>query len=198
MTSIYIDMDDVLAESNQTFLTVLEREFGKKMKYSQITTFDLQASFGLTDEEYTHFFDCIHNPDEMIRHAPVAGARQMLKHWHDEGHTIAILTGRPLETREVSLKWLALHEFTHDSFSIVNKYGRASSQGETSISLETLSTRNFDLAVEDSGHMAQFLSEQMGVQVALLDRPWNRTMSFNHNVSRCADWMEIKKKFERL
>ena len=55
MTSIYIDMDDVLSESNQTFPHILERELGKKMEYSQITTFDLQKSFDLSDDEYAHF-----------------------------------------------------------------------------------------------------------------------------------------------
>ena len=198
MTSIYIDMDDVLSESNQTFLHILERDLGKKMEYSQITTFDLQKSFDLSDDEYTRFFNCIHNPDEMIRHAPVTGAQEILKLWHDKGYSISILTGRPVHTRDVSLKWLELHEFAHDSFSIVNKYGRASSKGEMSMSLEALSKHSFDLAVEDSGQMARFLSETMDIRVALLDRPWNRSMDFNNNVLRCTDWAEIKLNFERL
>jgi uncharacterized HAD superfamily protein len=198
MTSIYIDMDDVLAESNKTFLHILERELGKKAEYSQITTFDLQKSFDLSDDEYAHFFYCIHNPDEMILHAPVAGARETLKLWHDNGYQISILTGRPLDTREVSLKWLKLHGFAHDSFSIVNKYGRDASRGDMSMTLESLSKHSFDLAVEDSGQMARFLSETMDTRVALLDRPWNRSMSFNGNVQRCADWKEIKQKFKRL
>lgn len=198
MASIYIDMDDVLSESNQIFLQILERDFGKKVSYSQITTFDLQESFGLSDDEYALFFDRIHHPDEMIHHLPVAGAKEMLNQWHDRGYKISILTGRPVHTKEISLKWLDLHEFYHDSFTIVNKYGRDSCEGEASISLKKVSTQHFDLAVEDSGHMAQFLSETMGVTVALLDRPWNQSMSFNNKVHRCADWSEINKKFRRL
>lgn len=198
MRSIYIDMDDVLSESYLTFLSVLEREFGKTSDYSKITVFDLQESFGLSRDEYAHFFDCIHDPDEMILHAPVPGAREMLELWHDKGYRISILTGRPPETREVSLEWLDHHGFAYDSFSIVDKYGRDSSKGAMTLSLEALSTQSFDLAVEDSGQMAQFLSERMGVTTALLDRPWNRSMSFCHHVKRCADWTEIKQKFERL
>ncbi len=198
MTKIYIDMDDVLTESYLTFLHILETKFGKKMDYSQITTFDLQKSFDLSDEEYTRFFEFIHDPEEMIQHVPVPGAKQMLKRWKDNGHNISILTGRPPEARDVSLEWLDLHDFEHDSFSIVNKYGRESSTGGMSMSLETLCALDFDLAVEDSGSMAQFLSEKMGVTVALLDRPWNRSMTFNDKVLRCSDWMEIREKFERL
>ena len=198
MASIYVDMDDVLSESNQAFLTVLQREFKKNVEYSQITTFDLKESFGLSDDEYDHFFDCIHHPDEIMLHPPVHGAREVIQHWHDIGYDISILTGRPLDTLDVSLKWLKLHGFHHDTFSIVNKYNRESSKGESSMSLEKLSSRHFDLAIEDSGGMAQFLSEEMGVKVALLDRPWNRSMNFNSNVYRCSDWFEIKEKFERL
>lgn len=198
MISIYIDMDDVLSESNQTFVKVLEREFGKQVDYGQITTFDLKQSFDLSDDEYIRFFDCIHTPDEMICHEPVKGARKTIEAWHDNGYTICILTGRPIDTHEVSLKWLNRNGFYHDTFSIVNKYGRDACKGEASMSLEELSLRHFDLAVEDSGQMAKFLSETMGVTVALLDRPWNRSLSFNENVHRCKDWREIQKKFERL
>ncbi len=198
MRSIYIDMDDVLSESNQAFLDILERDFNKKVAYSQIKSFDLKESFGLTEDEYSHFFNCIHHPDEMIHHAPVRGSQEVLRHWHQNGYKIRILTGRPLAAKEVSLQWLDMHGFYHDSFFIVNKYGRETSNGEQTLSLEALSTCHFDLAVEDSGQMARFLSEKMGVKVALLDRPWNRSMSFNHNVVRCKHWTDIKKKFGRL
>lgn len=191
-------MDDVLSESNQIFLSVLEREFGKKVDYSQIKTFDLQKSFGLSDEEYSLFFDCIHTPEEMIKHTPVPGAKQTLRLWHEKGYKISILTGRPLHTLDISLEWLERNEFIHDSFSIVNKYGRPSSEGNMSMSLQTLSAQFFDLAVEDSAHMAHFLSEKMGVKVALIDRPWNRDISFNKDVYRCADWNDVRNKFERL
>ena len=198
MTSIYIDMDDVLTESNKTFLAVLERDFDKKIEYSQITTFDLQKSFGLSDDEYDAFFNNIHQPDEMILHEPVNGAKEVLQSWHDCGYEVSILTGRPLDTLDVSLEWLNRHGFLYDTFSIVNKYGRDSSKGDRSMSLEKLSTLSFDLAVEDSSQMARFLSETMGVPVALLDRPWNRPITFNDNVHRCSSWTEIKHKFERL
>lgn len=198
MISIYIDMDDVLTESYQTFINVLEREFGKTARYSQITSFDLQESFGLTPEEYEHFFECIHDPEEMIRHVPVEGARKMIADWHDKGYRICIMTGRPLDTKDVSIEWLDLHGFIYDSFSIVNKYGRNSSEGGISISLETLSTKRFNLAIEDSGQMAQFLSERMETRVALLNRPWNHHLSFNHNVVRCDGWADIGRFFGTL
>ena len=198
MTSIYIDIDDVLAESCQTFLHVLEREFDKKVSFSQITDFDLKKSFGLTDDEYRRFFKSIHATKEMISHQPVPGARSGVQQWHDNGYEIRILTGRPADAKEISVQWLKRHRFSYDTFSIVNKYGRKGSEGNGSISLKDLSRHSFDLAVEDSAHMASFLSETMGVPVALLDRPWNRSFSFNEKVHRCRDWEEIKQRFNRI
>lgn len=198
MVSIYIDMDDVLCESNQTFLRILEKDFNKKVPYDEITSFDLKQSFGLTDEEYSVFFDRIHDPIEMIQHTALNGARQVLDIWNHNGYKINILTGRPSAAQAVSLQWLAHHQFKYDEFSIVNKYDRDSSNGETTLSLESLSEMTFDLAVEDSGNMAKFLSETMNTPVALLDRPWNRSFTFNNNVTRCTDWDDIKTKFEIL
>ena len=198
MVSIYIDMDDVLCESNQTFLNILERDFGKKADYEEITAFDLKTSLDLSDDEYSRFFESIHDPDEMIRHKPAAGAKHLLDLWHDKGYRINVLTGRPAVAQPVSLEWLKKHDFKFHGFSIVDKYNRKSSRGDSSLTLEALSRQNFDLAVEDSGAMARFLSEEMGLQVALVDRPWNRSFSFNANVHRCRDWFDIKEKFENL
>lgn len=198
MASIYIDMDDVLCESNETFLTILEKNFNKKFDYDQITTFDLKKSFGLTDEEFTDFFELIHDPVEMIQHKPVEGAKALLDAWDQKGYQINILTGRPVSAQEISLEWLNKHEFKYHEFSIVNKYQRESSIGASALTLEMLSELSFDLAIEDSGKMASFLSEQMDIPVVLLDRPWNRSFSFNEKVHRCRDWAEIKERFELL
>lgn len=198
MPRIYVDVDDVLTESYKTFLSVLEKEFGKKATYSQISTFSLQESFDLTDDEYSHFFDCVHKPEEMICHEPVPGSQEVLNKWKTMGYSISILTGRPVETQDITLKWLKKQNFRFDSFAIVNKYGRQSSEDDQSLSLDDLSRLTFDLAVEDSGQMAMFLSETMDVTVALIDRPWNRDIDFNENVHRCLNWGEIKAKFGTL
>ncbi|THB79741.1 MAG: bifunctional metallophosphatase/5'-nucleotidase [Desulfobacteraceae bacterium] len=198
MRTIYVDMDDVLTESNLIFLDVLEREFNKKVGYEDIHTFDLKVSFGLTEDEFERFFECIHQEDEMMKQTPVPGSKETLQHWQDQGYEVKILTGRPVASEGVSVDWLARHGYAYDSFTIVDKYNRAASKGNGSMSLERLAECSFDLAIEDSGKMAQFLSETMGVQVALLERPWNRSMDFNGNVARCADWQEIKTRFERV
>ena len=48
---IYIDIDDVMCETAATLCLLAEREFGKGVPYAEVSQFDLQQVFGLTDEE---------------------------------------------------------------------------------------------------------------------------------------------------
>ena len=48
---IYIDMDDVISKTTDTYAGIVAREFGKQVRFDQIVTFDLRASFGLSRSE---------------------------------------------------------------------------------------------------------------------------------------------------
>ena len=48
MQSVYVDMDDVLCQTAQHFLTILERDFGKRFTFEQLTDFDVGQACELT------------------------------------------------------------------------------------------------------------------------------------------------------
>jgi len=56
MLPIYVDFDDVFSDTTCAFLEILEVEFGKRVNFEDIFSFDLQASFGLGESEFEHFF----------------------------------------------------------------------------------------------------------------------------------------------
>src|SRR5690606_29553975 len=114
-----------------------------------------------------------------------------LKQWEEQGFDIAIVTGRPPESIEVSLEWLAKHRIPHASFTVVDKYSRFTTDHPSAITLAELSTRRFHLAVEDSLPMALFLADRMKVPVALLYRPWNRSDVEHSRIGRYRDWHAI-------
>ena len=93
---------------------------------------------------------------------------------------------------EASLKWLANQKVNYDSFTMVNKYQREDSDQSIAITLEALTQRKYSLAVEDSDKMAAFLSAEMGVPVALFDRPWNQDMKLNGRVTRYHSWDQLR------
>ena len=186
--TIYGDMDDVLGETARRFLIVIEREFGKKASYEQLTDFDFERSCGLTAAERKRLYELVHYDAELLAIEPIPQAIGVLQCWQQKGVAIAIVTGRPPDSMEVSLQWLARYRVPFDSFTVVNKYGRFKTENSIGLTLAELAERHYDWAVEDSLPMAQFITERMQIPVALLDRPWNREPEQNSLITRCGDW----------
>ena len=195
MLPIYVDLDDVLSDTTQSFIDILKREFNKSVNFEDIFSFDLKVSFNLTDSQYEHFFHRAHQPDVIMQFSPIEGAIDVLEKWNQRGYHVSIVTGRLTTAYDASLGWLAKHKVPYHSFTMVDKYSRKNIDRNMAISMEAFSEMKFCLAVEDSAAMAQHLSQQMGIPVALIDRPWNRTAKLNHNVQRYASWSDILNDF---
>ncbi|MCG8566053.1 MAG: bifunctional metallophosphatase/5'-nucleotidase [Desulfobacterales bacterium] len=189
--TIYVDVDDVLSKTTDTYMGVVEREFGKKRDYDDLVTFDLKKSFGLTNAEFDYFFDLVHTPDVLLGYAPVDGCVETLEHWAGQGHTIDIVTGRPSSAQGATLAWLDQCQIPFHSFTMVDKYNRPDADPAISISKAEFSRRSYDLAVEDSWDMAFYLAREMDVPVQLFHRPWNNRPLDHHRVTRIRSWDEI-------
>lgn len=191
MQTIYVDMDDVLCETAQHFLVILEREFGKKFSFEQLTDFDLGEACELTTGEREELYRIVHHGDELLSISPIDGAIDVLRRWAAADYEIAIVTGRPPDTYQPSIDWLKRYRVPHDKFLIVDKYGRFAADGTKCISLAALANHSFCWAVEDSPTMAMYLASEMKLPVALLDRPWNRTNIRHDLVGRHRHWGAI-------
>ena len=188
--TIYVDLDDVLCHAARHFLLIVERDFGKRIEYEQLTNFDVGHACGLSAAERDELYRIVHRSDELLSMEPIDEAIAVLSNWIERGYEIAIVTGRPPECAEVSRGWLMKHRITHHSFVVVDKYGRFAADSERAISLGALSFRRFCWAVEDSLPMARFLAGRMHIPVALLDRPWNQCDEEN-GIVRCYDWTSL-------
>jgi uncharacterized protein len=189
--TIYVDMDDVLCHTARHFLRIVEREFGKSITFEQLTNFDVGHSCGLRADERDELYRIVHRPEELLNMAPVEEALAVLKQWQTQGFEIEIVTGRPPESVEISLEWLAKYKISYSAFTVVDKYSRFTTTHRNAISLVQLAARRFVWAVEDSLPMAHYLAGFMNVPVALIDRPWNRTDDQHDRVMRCLDWPAI-------
>jgi uncharacterized HAD superfamily protein len=189
--TIYVDMDDVLCETAQHFLTILERDFGKQFSFEQLTEFDVGEACELTPAEREELYRIVHNDDELLSIPPIDGAINVLQQWTATGYEIAIVTGRPPDTLGPSIEWLKRHQVPHEKVLIVDKYGRFAADGTQCISLAALMEHSFCWAVEDSPTMAVYLATEMKLPVALLDRPWNRINIKHDLVGRHKHWHEI-------
>ncbi len=189
--TIYVDMDDVLCHTARHFLAIVEREFGKRFTYEQLTDFDIGQACNLQPKECDELYRIVHESHELLNLRPIGEAIEVLRQWTAAGYEIAIVTGRPPDTQDVSLDWLARHKVPFATFTMVDKYGRFATDATAAISLGELRQRTFCWAVEDSLPMARYLADQMAVPVALIDCPWNRAAAEHAGIARYSAWSEI-------
>lgn len=203
-SKIYIDLDDVLCETALEFASLLEKRYGRKVDFNQITSFDLGTSFTLTPSELEEFLSAAHEPKILEVLKPVEGALDAVKVWHDKGYEIHVVTGRPTSTFEASKQWLTRHEVPHTSLTFVDKYSRHNSNNAQiqPVPLSQLSEVGFCFAVEDSPTFADYLVKTLNVRVALFDRPWNRVFTPEGDISdriiRCRGWEDVIHNFGRF
>ncbi len=196
MKKIYVDFDDVLCETAQTLLKIAADRFGKTVEYENINAFDPGRVLKLDEAQVDSLLDMAHQPEylmanHLIQHAPMA-----LAELNRMGYEIHIVTGRPPQTRHTSEKWLVKYQIPFHELHFVNKYLRDSEAYSTSetLTLEDIAQMEFVFAVEDSAEMADYISENMGIPVFLMNRPWNRCFPFRQNIYRCSGWLEILRK----
>lgn len=193
---IYVDVDDVISKTTETYIRIAEEEFGKKVGFEELVTFNLQTSFGLTENEYHYFFDRVHQPDLLLGFEPVDGAVDAITAWAEQGYGINIVTGRPTSARDVTLEWLAAKKVPFDSFVMVDKYNRPGNDPAIAVTKQELAKDTYDLAVEDSKEMALYLAREMAVPVALYDRPWNAGVEEHEQITRYTSWRDIRQQME--
>ena len=200
---IYVDIDDVLAQTGRMFLGLLAREFGRSVAFEEIRSYHLGDSLGLTAAELDEFMRLAHQPETLDSVLPMPGAAEALADWRRRGYEVLVVTGRPPATREDTLGWLERHAMGYTGFHFLDKYSDFYDQADTpegTLTLADLPALDFRLAVEDFPGMAGHLADELSVPVALFDRPWNR--SFEHQardgtapVVRCDGWAEIRARF---
>lgn len=191
---IYIDFDDVICETARYFSKLGMELFQKNVPYEDISFFNLQQSFDLSDEEYKEFMIAGHLPENLLAYEETKEASSAINQLVDKGHEVFIITGRPFDSYEPSRKWLDEHGLERLPLYCVDKYGRENFNQDCSynMTLEQLYDRTFDFAVEDSPAAFTHLLHFEGCKVAVFDRPWNRHATLpNSNFIRCYCWKDI-------
>jgi uncharacterized HAD superfamily protein len=199
---IYVDLDDVLAETGKTFLEVLERDFGKRMEFEQIHDYDLGRSLGLDRQQLAEFMQAVHRPEVLAAIPPLAGAIEAVSDWMVRGYQVEVVTGRPRQTEEVSRAWLEGVDLGSHELTFVDKYAWEEDlfRSTTGVPLGALADQDYCLAVEDSAEVARRLADLLDAPIVLLDRPWNRngpepSQAGADRIVRCHDWNEIRSRF---
>lgn len=192
--NIYIDFDDVICETAKSFCQIADRLFGIKKPYNEVHFFNLQQSFGLTDNQYDALMKEGHLPEILLSYEETDGASISINKIVDAGHDVKIITGRPFDSYEPSRQWLDNHNLSRLPLFCVDKYGREIfNQNSTfNMTLNDLYAMSFDLAIEDSPAAFKHLEHFGNCKVAVFDRPWNKDAILpSDNYIRVKNWDQI-------
>lgn len=192
--NIYIDFDDVICETAKSFCQIADRLFGIKKPYNEVHFFNLQQSFGLTDNQYDALMKEGHLPEILLSYEETDGASISINKIVDAGHEVKIITGRPFDSYEPSRQWLDNHNLSRLPLYCVDKYGREIfNQNSTfNMTLNNLYAMSFDLAIEDSPAAFKHLEHFGNCKVAVFDRPWNKDAILpSDNYIRVKNWDQI-------
>jgi uncharacterized protein len=200
--SIYVDIDDVLSQTIESLVGLLERLHDRRVEVADVLHFDLEKSFDLDAIEIGRFMDHAHTDESIESILPTAGAAEVLDLWDESGDEIRLVTGRPPTTYEASRRWLETHGLRHAALHHLDKWQRPdwNLNALPALRFEEIGDFGFDFAVEDSLDTAVRLVEEFEIPVALMDRPWNRSVSSisektRARMVRCANWQDVEKAF---
>lgn len=187
---VYIDVDDVLAETTRALAGLAHAHFGRTVAFDDMTSFDLARSLGLDAREYVQLMAAAHEDAFLLDLAPIPGAPVAVSAWHAAGAEISVVTGRPPHSRAATEQWLARAGVPYHGLELVDKYGRYAAESGTP--KEDLARRDYTFVIEDSLEMAEFFVAHTETTVLLMDRPWNRDQSDTHaRLLRVHDWQTI-------
>lgn len=191
---IYVDFDDVICETADFFTRLARDMFGINVPYREVQFFNLQKSFNIDEHQYEELMRAGHFPENLLSYEETPQASETLNRWVDEGHDIAVITGRPFDAYEPSRRWLDEHGLERVPLYCVDKYGRENFNQECtySMTLQDLYSMTFDFAIEDSPSAFEHVMHFDNCKVAVFNRPWNKNVELpGGNFTRCEDWKEI-------
>ena len=199
---LYVDIDDVLSQTIESLIDLLEHLHDRRVDPADVVHFDLEKSFSLEAAEIRRFMDHAHSDEVIESIQPTEGAAGVLEGWARSGAEIRLVTGRPPTTNEASRRWLETHSLQHDSLHHLDKWQRPDWNATSlpALRFEEIGEFGFDFAVEDSLDTAVRLIEEFEIPVALMDRPWNRAVESlprktRASLVRCANWEQIEEEF---
>ena len=185
---IGIDIDNVVADSNPSYVASYNQFFNKNVKVSEIDFFHPERSLGVTVEEINEFIVAnLHNEDFQMNLDPIKEAAPLIQRWVKKGYEIFYISVRPREIAKVTEDWLTKHGFWVKNARL---YTFDASKKYTDIEYKTgiADFEKIDIFIEDKKDIA----EGMKIPTFLIDRSWNRGRLPKH-VKRVFSWKEIEK-----
>lgn len=187
---IGIDLDDVVFEFINFSLKEYEKEFGKKILFEDLFSYNFTHVSHLDEKGMNDFFEKIINKKSTENLSLCIGAKEFILGLAKE-HKIYFITSRVFP--EGTLESLNKH-FPNIDFELIfssNPY--AKTRGKTKG--EICNELGIDFMIEDSKEHSEICAKD-GIKTFLLNKPWNQNVGEHENIIRVKDWKEILEKLK--
>lgn len=171
---IALDVDSVLADVIVTWLKVYERLYGRRLKKSDVNTWDFWKKLRLNRRQFEEIFTKTWNRWEEIPPTEEDIAERV-KELGELGR-VDIVTGRSRETIHHVKEWLKRHNIEHEKFVRVPP---DSFKGDL----------EYDVFIDDSPHNVTGAAGNDRYSI-LYDQPWNQDVKPHPNIFRVKNLLE--------
>jgi len=171
-----LDLDGVVHPWVPTFQPWLESRIGKKI--GQWLTWHHYRHHGITDAEFVAHLNQYAEEGGFTWSDPYHGSVDPLHRLIEHGHTIHIVTDRPVVAHAGTIDWLDRHNVPYHSLVIGRDKTVFMEQGEGPY-----------FAIDDRIENVQAMRDA-GIHAYLLDRPWNEDSDLPR-VSTMEEYVEI-------
>lgn len=180
------DLDEVIVEFTKPFLDFYNLRNKTRFAYGGMRTYNLRECLGISEKKEQEEIDKFYETNG-FRNAPlVFGAFEGLDKIL-QTNSVVIVTSRPLRIKKETEKFARLY-FPNVPVLFSGDFLNNGLKTKAEISREL----GFDWFIEDRHEYAVDIA-RTGVEVFLLDKPWNQE-KVNGRVTRVKNWGEIMEK----
>ncbi|WP_433617098.1 5' nucleotidase, NT5C type [Paenibacillus cellulositrophicus] len=179
---IGVDLDNTLLDATTAHLQYYNKASGLTLTHEDVNDFYLYKMYGWDKAEsnviyYEHGYDIHWNS------SPYPQAIQTLASL-SKHHNISIITARPTQFRDVTVKWLEHYSVPYNNIVFIED------------KLKECMKLQVEVMIDDGPHYAEEFA-QKSMPVILYEQPYNRFVKHEF-VYHAANWSEVKAHIDNL
>ena len=176
---IGVDIDGVVCDSYPAWLQELNLHYGKNI--TVVTDYEMHLVFDVPRDDMNNFF--VVNVERLLMMPkPVSGAKEGIEALLREGHEVIYVTARTPEEKDITVRWLTMHEIPHEHERVLFSGFKSK--------VDLVKQWGIEVFIEDYQVNAKAIAES-GVPVLLLNASYNQDKPLQTGITRCQSWNEI-------
>lgn len=183
MAILGFDIDDTIADGVGFFVPKLNSFFNRDVKLSDVDGRFCDV-YGIPQIEIDEFFKSFGN-DIFKNLETLPKVVDFINEWYDKGHQIIIITARPLEAKEVTVKWLSEKGIKYHEIFFDEEKSQLAKEKKIELFID-----DHPIVVE-----AMFKAE---IKTIFMDIPKNRKNFTSEGIYRVKNWDEAYLTIEGL